>query len=130
MRIQTPRWGSIDVDPSTVIHFETGIAGFPDCSRFVVMDHDRETPLKWLQSLDQVYWYKSPEDYEKWAREQYITERANIRLKRTDLTDDGLTVSISALNGRARIVRGTLPAYEAPEDPEGQGSSEEEAEEP
>ena len=33
---------------------------------------------KVLQQLDQVYWYKSSEDYEKWAREQYIAERANI----------------------------------------------------
>ena len=33
---------------------------------------------KVLQTLDQVYWYKSPEDYEKWGREQYLTERANI----------------------------------------------------
>jgi tripartite-type tricarboxylate transporter receptor subunit TctC len=33
---------------------------------------------KVLQQLDQVYWYKSPDDYEKWAREQYATERANI----------------------------------------------------
>jgi flagellar assembly factor FliW len=52
MRVQTPRWGSIEVDPHAIIHFETGLAGFPDCSRFVVMDHDRDTPLKWLQSVD------------------------------------------------------------------------------
>ena len=33
---------------------------------------------KVLQQLDQVYWYKSSEDYLKWAREQYNIERANI----------------------------------------------------
>jgi flagellar assembly factor FliW len=52
MRIDTPRWGSIEIDPAAIIHFETGLAGFPDCARFVVMDHDRDTPLKWLQSID------------------------------------------------------------------------------
>jgi len=52
-----------------------------------------------------------------------VTERASIRLKRRDLTDDGLTVSISALNGRTSIVRGKVADSAPPEDPEGQGSS-------
>jgi len=33
---------------------------------------------KVLQQLDQVYWYRSSEDYLKWAREQYVSERATI----------------------------------------------------
>ena len=33
---------------------------------------------KVLQELDQVYWYKSSDEYLRWAREQYQTERANI----------------------------------------------------
>ena len=34
--------------------------------------------LKMLQTLDQVYWYKSPEDYARWAAEDYVAERALI----------------------------------------------------
>jgi tripartite-type tricarboxylate transporter receptor subunit TctC len=34
--------------------------------------------LKVLAQLDQVYWYKSSEDYAKWAAETYKTERATI----------------------------------------------------
>jgi len=52
MRFATPRWGEIEVDDAKVLHFATGLAGFPDCSRFIVMDHDVETPLKWLQGID------------------------------------------------------------------------------
>jgi tripartite-type tricarboxylate transporter receptor subunit TctC len=33
---------------------------------------------KLLQSLDQVYWYKSSDDYARWARETFGTERALI----------------------------------------------------
>jgi tripartite-type tricarboxylate transporter receptor subunit TctC len=33
---------------------------------------------KVLQQLDQVYWYRSSEDYAKWAREQFVAERATI----------------------------------------------------
>jgi len=31
-----------------------------------------------LQFLDQVYWYKSSEDYAKWAAETFRAERATI----------------------------------------------------
>ena len=53
IRIESPRFGTVEVDAAAVIHFETGLAGFPDCSRFVVLDHDRDTPLRWLQSIDE-----------------------------------------------------------------------------
>lgn len=33
---------------------------------------------KVLQQLDQVYWYKSTEDYARWARETFVGERATI----------------------------------------------------
>ena len=33
---------------------------------------------KVLQQLDQVYWYKSSDDYAKWAAETYVSERALI----------------------------------------------------
>ena len=33
---------------------------------------------KVLQQLDQVYWYKSSEDYAKWAAETFAAERATI----------------------------------------------------
>jgi len=33
---------------------------------------------KVLQQLDQIYWYKSPEDYAKWAAENWVTERAKV----------------------------------------------------
>ena len=34
--------------------------------------------LKTLAQLDQVYWYKSSEDYARWAAETFAAERATI----------------------------------------------------
>ena len=34
--------------------------------------------LKLLETLDQVYWYKSSEDYAKWAAERFVAERTTI----------------------------------------------------
>jgi len=40
------------------------------------MDDPEHTKI--LQQLDQIYWYKSPEEYAKWAAETWVTERANV----------------------------------------------------
>ena len=40
--------------------------------------HDTQLFKKVLQTLDQVYWYKSPEDYAKWAADDFVAERALI----------------------------------------------------
>jgi general secretion pathway protein H len=51
-----------------------------------------------------------------------ITERAIIRLKRTDTSAEGLAVLIHALTGRAEIQRGKGEFPPPREDPEGQGT--------
>jgi general secretion pathway protein H len=57
-----------------------------------------------------------------------ITERAAIRLKRSDNSEDGLTVLLSPLTGRASIQRGKASFPPPREDPDGSsfGSKEEE----
>ncbi len=52
MKFDTPRFGTIEVEEDKLLQFEQGLPGFPTCKRFVVMDHDLQTPLKWLQSVD------------------------------------------------------------------------------
>ncbi len=50
---QTP-FGSIEVDPQTVITFPSGLPGFPECKRYKLLHEDRPNPqVLWLQSLDE-----------------------------------------------------------------------------
>ncbi len=51
MQIETSRFGILDLDENTVIHFPWGIPGFEELKRFVLLDH-REGPLRWLQAVD------------------------------------------------------------------------------
>jgi flagellar assembly factor FliW len=51
-RFESPRFGSVEVADERVVEFPRGLPGFPDCRRFILMDHDRETPLRWLQCVD------------------------------------------------------------------------------
>jgi|CXWL01.1.fsa_nt_gi flagellar assembly factor FliW len=53
MKITTSRFGDIEVPDQSILTFPSGIIGFPESSRYVLFDHDREAPFKWLQSVDE-----------------------------------------------------------------------------
>ena len=52
MKLQTSRFGELDIDPSRIITFSEGILGFPNDLRYVLLDRDAATPFSWLQSVD------------------------------------------------------------------------------
>lgn len=57
MKIKTRVFGEIEIDDSKTIHFPAGIIGFPDMTDFVLVydeDKGKTTPIKWLQSLQEV----------------------------------------------------------------------------
>ncbi len=53
MKVTTTRFGEIEFPDHTLLRFPSGIIGFPESTRFVILDHDREAPFKWLQSADE-----------------------------------------------------------------------------
>lgn len=52
MIIKTSRFGTIEVEDNKVIAFPAGLFGFPNEKRYLLLDHDKETPFRWLQSAD------------------------------------------------------------------------------
>ena len=53
MKVQTTRFGTIDVQEDEVIHLVDGLLGFSDCSRFTLVEDELGEPFQWMQSLDQ-----------------------------------------------------------------------------
>lgn len=53
MHITTSRFGELTCRDEALIRFPSGIIGFPRSTRYIILDHDREAPFKWLQSLDE-----------------------------------------------------------------------------
>jgi tripartite-type tricarboxylate transporter receptor subunit TctC len=83
------RWGAPTVKElgyDVVSYSPYGIAGPKGMDpKIVKIIHDAfkkaiDDPenAKLLAQLDQIYWYRSSEDYFKWAQETWITERANV----------------------------------------------------
>lgn len=53
MKVQTSRFGEIEVPDETLITFPNGIIGFKDAARFVIFECGDDGLFKWLQSCDQ-----------------------------------------------------------------------------
>lgn len=53
MIIHTTRFGDIDCPEEKILKIPSGIIGFPASTRYLILDHDRDVPFKWMQSLDQ-----------------------------------------------------------------------------
>lgn len=52
MKIDTTRFGEIDINECELIIMRGPILGFEHLSRFVLLIHDKNTPLWWLQSVE------------------------------------------------------------------------------
>ncbi|HEX5126068.1 MAG TPA: flagellar assembly protein FliW [Rhodocyclaceae bacterium] len=54
MKIESPNFGSLDVDPAKLIEFPAGLPGFEDCKRFTLIEVDspKAAAIAILQSAD------------------------------------------------------------------------------
>ena len=52
MRIQTTRFGPVEVPEASCYAFPEGVLGFPDMTKYALFDNPGGGPLKWLQSLE------------------------------------------------------------------------------
>lgn len=53
MKYTSSRLGTLDIKEENVLTFPSGLLGFPESRRYVILDHDTAAPFKWLQSLDE-----------------------------------------------------------------------------
>jgi flagellar assembly factor FliW len=49
--VNTTRFGDVQVDAAKIITLPRGIIGFPDDKQYVLLKHQPESPLFWLQSV-------------------------------------------------------------------------------
>ena len=51
MKIQTTRFGELDVADETLIELASGMVGFPDDTKFAWIAHRNSTDVAWIQSV-------------------------------------------------------------------------------
>ena len=52
MKINTSRFGELEVDENSTFTFIEPILGYEHLSKFFIVDHMPESPFKWLQSIE------------------------------------------------------------------------------
>ena len=53
MKIDTTRFGELEVENSDIISFKEGLLGFENLKKFFVVDPGDQTLILWLQSTEQ-----------------------------------------------------------------------------
>ena len=53
MRIETTRFGVLEVDENSIVRMPSGPLGFEDQTRFCLIQHRPDTSFRWLQSIGQ-----------------------------------------------------------------------------
>ena len=59
MKVQSSRFGTIELDDNEVIRFPAGVIGFPDETSFVMLRPKPESPVAWLHST-RTPWFALP----------------------------------------------------------------------
>lgn len=52
MRIETTRFGTVEVGEGRSIRFPEGLPGFPEAHEFLLLEHSPESPFHWLQNIE------------------------------------------------------------------------------
>jgi flagellar assembly factor FliW len=52
MNVASTRFGIMTVPTEKVLAFPSGVLGFPEWTRYVMLDHDTDAPFKWLHCVE------------------------------------------------------------------------------
>jgi len=52
LKIKTTRFGTIDIEEEKIIKMPFGMLGFPDKKKFIILQHQENSPFFWYQSVD------------------------------------------------------------------------------
>ncbi len=52
MKIQTKRFGSIEIEEENIIEFPYGILGFPEYKKYVILADRDNSPFFWMQAIN------------------------------------------------------------------------------
>lgn len=53
MKINTRKFGEINIDENKILTLPEGLAGFPGFERFVLIEDEKTAPFCWFQSLEE-----------------------------------------------------------------------------
>ena len=52
MKINTSKFGEVDIEENLIFDFIEPILGYEELKKYVLIDYDNTSPIKWLQSIE------------------------------------------------------------------------------
>ena len=52
MKLETRQFGPLEIEPASILTFPSGLLGFEELKRFVLLERPEIAPLEWLQSVE------------------------------------------------------------------------------
>lgn len=111
-KINTDRFGELEIDEKRIIHFKNGIPAFEEEHEFIILPYDEESPYYFMQSLrkpDLAFLLTMPEiffpDYSAEIDDETVEE-----LKISDAEKILVYVLITIPNGSVRYMTANLLA--------------------
>ncbi|MCE5199444.1 MAG: flagellar assembly protein FliW [Armatimonadota bacterium] len=111
MKVNTTRFGVLEVDESSVIKMPRGPLGFEERTEFVTIHHRPDTSFRWLQSTeDPALAFVVTDPIEHFG--SYEIEISDADAEKLHLTteDDALVLSIVTISNRAQEITVNLAA--------------------
>ena len=53
MNVASTRFGNLDISGESLLTVPSGLLGFPEWTRYVILDHDTDAPIKWLHCVEE-----------------------------------------------------------------------------
>lgn len=117
MKIESPRFGTLEVEPSRIIEFPRGLVGLEECKRFSLFHPEGDKPSYFiLQSLDDpalAFHIADPAQF-GFAHEVILSDEEVADLA---LGDAGQRVVNSVADPLAQVVVVVILSKESPEQP-------------
>jgi len=111
MKVNTTRFGVIDVDESSTITMAKGPLGFEDQTLYVLIQHRPDTKFRWLQSLEEpclAFVVVDPTDF--FADYSFEVPDAEAEKLRLASEDDALALLVVSIAGEGTDVTADLAA--------------------
>lgn len=100
MKVQTTRFGTIDVSEDQVLTLPDGMLGFSECDRFVLVDDELGEPFQWMQSMKEPSLAFVVIDPARVLSEYHFSvKRDQIKALQTDDVEDLLVYVIVTMSG-------------------------------
>jgi flagellar assembly factor FliW len=90
LKVQTSRFGEIEIPSDKILQFKSGLIGFPDTLEFGLYESEEEAPFEWLQSLE------DPKLAFVVIKPDHIAPEYQFSIPKADMADLGFTADEAA----------------------------------